>query len=63
MRTKLRKAERETVQLVDPNDPAAAFTSGPYGHGSRVFARVGYLQHLLHTACGSTLASLLVSSL
>lgn len=25
---------------VDSSDPAAAFTSGPYGHGSRVFAKV-----------------------
>lgn len=35
----LRRHETQCVQ-VDSTDPATAFTSGPYGHGSRVFAKV-----------------------
>lgn len=39
MRMQLKKHETQYIQ-VDSNDPATAFTSGPYGHGSRVFAKV-----------------------
>lgn len=35
----LRRHETQCVQ-VDSTDPATAFTSGPYGHGSRIFAKV-----------------------
>lgn len=40
-RRKLRLNEMKSVQ-VDTTDPlATVFTSGQYGHGSRVFAKVG----------------------
>lgn len=39
MRMQLKRNETR-VAKVDPTDPATAFTSGPYGHGSRVFAKV-----------------------
>lgn len=41
MRVQLKRQDTQHVVQVDSSDPAAVeFTSGPYGHGSRVFAKV-----------------------